>query len=101
MYKDILNKLTNRENMTEKDVFEIISAINNDELTDGQISGFLVALVMKGTSLEETAYIAKAMRKNCIPLKPHITAEMMDTCGSFSSKGRCTGTFGSNRIHGV
>ncbi|NLZ80544.1 MAG: anthranilate phosphoribosyltransferase [Clostridiales bacterium] len=82
MYKDILNKLTNRDNMTEKDVFEIISAINNDELTDGQISGFLVALVMKGTSLEETAYIAKAMRKNCIPLKPDIKAEMMDTCGT-------------------
>lgn len=82
MYKDILNKLTNRENMKEEDVFEIISAINNDKLTEGQISGFLVALVMKGTSLEETAYIAKAMRENCIPLNPNVSAEMMDTCGT-------------------
>ncbi len=82
MYKDILRRLTNKENMTEKDVFEIISAINNDQLTDGQISGFLVALVMKGTSLEETAYIAGAMRENCIPLRPNITEEMMDTCGT-------------------
>lgn len=82
MYKTILNKLTNRENMTEEDVSQIISAINNDELTEGQISGFLVAMVMKGTSLSETAYIAKAMRENCIPLKPNITAEMMDTCGT-------------------
>ncbi len=82
MYKGILGKVTNRQDMSEKDVFEIISAINNDELTDGQISGFLVALVMKGTSLEETVYIAKAMRRNCIPLKPNITAEMMDTCGT-------------------
>lgn len=82
MYKDIIKKLTNREDMTEEDVFEIISAIKNDELTDGQISGFLVALVMKGTSLDETAFIAEAMRENCIPLKPHVTTEMMDTCGT-------------------
>lgn len=82
MYKDILNKLTNREDMTEEDVFEIITAINNDELSEGQISGFLVALVMKGTSLEETSYIAKAMRENCIPLKPRVEVEMMDTCGT-------------------
>ncbi len=82
MYKDILQKLTNRENMTEEEVFEIISDINADKLTEGQISGFLVALVMKGTTLDEIAYIAKAMRKNCIPLSPKISAEMMDTCGT-------------------
>lgn len=82
MYKDILRKLTNREDMTEEDVFEIITGIKNGQLTDGQISGFLVALVMKGTSLEETAYIAKAMRENCIPLKPAVNSAMMDTCGT-------------------
>lgn len=82
MYKDILQKLTNREDMSERDVFEIISDINNDRLTDGQISGFLVALVMKGATLEETAYIAKAMRKNCVPLRPKVAADMMDTCGT-------------------
>ena len=82
MYKDILQKLTNRENMTEEEVLEIISDINADKLTEGQISGFLVALVMKGATLEEVAYIAKAMRKNCIPLTPNTAAEMMDTCGT-------------------
>lgn len=82
MYKDILNKLTNRQDLNQEDVREIITAINNDELTEGQISGFLVALVMKGTSLEETAYIAEAMRENCVPLKPQVQEEMMDTCGT-------------------
>lgn len=82
MYSEILQKLINHENMTEDEVLEIISDINADKLTEGQISGFLVALVMKGTTLEEIAYIAKAMRKNCIPLAPHISAEMMDTCGT-------------------
>lgn len=82
MYKDILNKLTNRQNLNKEEIAEIISAINRDELTEGQISGFLVALVMKGTSLEETAYIARAMRENCVPLRPNVTEAMMDTCGT-------------------
>lgn len=82
MYKNILQKLTNGQDMTEAEVCSIIEAINNDELTEGQISGFLVALVMKGTSLEETAAFAKAMRNVCVPLKPKVSAEMMDTCGT-------------------
>lgn len=82
MYKDILNKLTNGANLNENEVTEIISDIREDKLTEGQISGFLVALVMKGTTLEETAYIAKAMRKNCIPITPNVGSEMMDTCGT-------------------
>ncbi len=82
MYKDILNKLTNNVNLNEAEVAEIISDIREDKLTEGQISGFLVALVMKGTTLEETAYIAKAMRENCIPIRPAVSAETMDTCGT-------------------
>ena len=82
MYKDILNKLTNGINMSEEEVLEIITDIREDRLTEGQISGFLVALVMKGTTLEETAYIAKAMRENCIPVRPKKVASMMDTCGT-------------------
>ncbi len=87
MYKDILAKLTKNENMSEQDVFEIISDINRDALTEGQISGFLVSLLMKGTTIEETAYIAKAMRENCIPLHPQVSAEMMDTCGTGGGLG--------------
>lgn len=82
MYKDILGKLTRNENLTEAEVCEIINDINEDKLTEGQISGFLVALLMKGTTLDETAYIANAMRNVCVPLKPSVSAEMMDTCGT-------------------
>jgi len=82
MYKDILGKLTRKENLTKEDVYEIIQDINEDKLTEGQISGFLVALLMKGTTLEETTYIASAMRNVCVPLRPNVSAEMMDTCGT-------------------
>lgn len=82
MYKDILGKLTRNENLTKEDIYEIINDINEDKLTEGQISGFLVALLMKGTTLDETANIANAMRSVCVPLKPNVSSEMMDTCGT-------------------
>ena len=82
MYKTILQKITCGQNLTKSEVEEVIQAINNDELTEGQISGFLVALVMKGSTLEEITYIAEAMRKVCVPLHPNVKHEMMDTCGT-------------------
>ncbi|MDR2710510.1 MAG: anthranilate phosphoribosyltransferase, partial [Burkholderiales bacterium] len=66
----------------ETEVSELIAAINKGAISDVQIAGFQVALLMKGASLKEIAYIAKAMRDNCVPLKPKVTSEMMDTCGT-------------------
>ncbi len=82
MYKDILTKVTTGQKLTEQEIFELIAAIRNDEITDVQIAGFQVGLLMKGTSLEELAAFAKAMRANCVPLKPNVGAELMDTCGT-------------------
>jgi len=82
MYKDILAKTTAGLELSEPEIFELINAINNNEVSDVQIAGFQVALLMKGASLQETAYIAKAMRENCVPLRPNITEETMDTCGT-------------------
>ena len=82
MYKDILTKVTTGQKLTEQEIFELIAAIRNDEITDVQIAGFQVGLLMKGTSLDELAAFAKAMRANCVPLKPNVSAELMDTCGT-------------------
>lgn len=82
MYKDIMTKITTGQELSEQEIFELIGAINNNEVTDVQIAGFQVALLMKGASLAEIAAIAKAMRQNCVPLKPKVTAELMDTCGT-------------------
>ena len=82
MYKEILEKITTRQELLEAEIFELIAAINKGTISDVQIAGFQVALLMKGASLKETAYIAKAMRSNCIPLRPDVTEELMDTCGT-------------------
>ena len=82
MYKEILTKVTAGQKLTEKEIFDLIAAINRDEITDVQIAGFQVGLLMKGTSPEELAAFAKAMRQNCVPLRPKVSAETMDTCGT-------------------
>ena len=82
MYRKILGKTTSHQELSETEVFELIGAINKGEVSDVQIAGFQVALLMKGASLKETAYIAKAMRANCVPLRPKTREELMDTCGT-------------------
>ena len=82
MYKTIMSKATNHQELSEQEIFELIRSINNNEVSDVQIAGFQVALLMKGASLEEIAYIAKAMRENCIPLRPKVKEDLMDTCGT-------------------
>jgi anthranilate phosphoribosyltransferase len=82
MYKNILSKATTHQELNEEEIFELISAIRNDEVSDVQIAGLQVALLMKGATLQEISLIARAMRENCIPLKPRVNNDLMDTCGT-------------------
>ncbi len=82
MYKNILSKLTTRQDLTEQEISDLISTIARDEISDVQISGFQVALLMKSPTLSETVAIARAMRDNCVQLKPKVSAPLMDTCGT-------------------
>ncbi len=81
MYKTILGKITAGQELSNEEISALISQIRNGEVSDVQIAGFQVALLMKGASLKEIAYIAKAMRENCVPLRPKVEG-MMDTCGT-------------------
>ncbi len=81
MYKEILGKVTTNQELAQSEVAGLIASIREGTVSDVQIAGFQVALLMKGASLKEIAYIAKAMRDNCVPLRPNV-AEAMDTCGT-------------------
>jgi anthranilate phosphoribosyltransferase len=82
MYKNVLSKVTSRQELTEQEIGGLISAINSGDVSNVQIAGFQVALLMKGASREEILYIARAMRDNCVPLHPQVSGELMDTCGT-------------------
>ena len=82
MIKTILQKLTNQQDLTAEEAYNLIVAIKHDELSDVQIAGFQVALLMKGPTLTEIAAIAKSMRDNCVQIHCSADGDLMDTCGT-------------------
>ncbi len=80
--KPILSKLTENFDLERNEIYDVIDAINAGQLTDVQIAGFLVGLLSKGPSIKEVAFIAQAMRKNCIPMGVPVGTELTDTCGT-------------------
>lgn len=38
---------------------------------------------MKGPTIDEIAALARAMRDHCKPIRPRVTGELLDTCGTF------------------
>lgn len=63
--------------------------IMNGEATSAQIAGFLVALRMKGESVEEITGLAQAMRSKATHIEPS-RRPLVDTCGT---GGDASGTF--------
>jgi len=82
MIRNALGKLTQHQNLSEREVFDFVEAMRDDAVTDVQIAGFLVALLMKGPSIDEVAYIARAMRANCIQIRPRVAGDLVDMCGT-------------------
>ena len=82
MIQNVLKKLTAKEDLTAEEAYSLIVAIDRDELSDVQIAGFQVALLMKGPTLTEITAIAQAMRDHCRSISPRVGGELMDTCGT-------------------
>lgn len=82
MIQAALRRLTIGEQLPEEEIFQIISGIRKGEISDVQIAGFLVALLMKGPTIREVASIARAMRANCEQISPRVKGELIDTCGT-------------------
>lgn len=82
MFKESLGKLTQGEELTAGEVTEFVEDMRDDVVSDVQIAGFLVALLMKGPTVDEVAAIARAMRANCVQIKPNVEGKLMDMCGT-------------------
>lgn len=82
MIRNSLGKLTQNQNLSEREIFDLVEAMRDGAVTDVQIAGFLVALLMKGPSIDEVAYIARAMRANCVQIRPRVDGDLVDMCGT-------------------
>jgi len=104
MIKEAIQKVVNKENLSEKEMIEVMTEIMTGEATEAQIASFLTALRMKGETVEEITAAAKVLRQFVTPVKLtkgqlinldrddiNIDYEtIVDTCGT---GGDCTKTF--------
>lgn len=81
--------LMERRNLFEEEMVSVMRQIMTGEATPAQIGGFLIALRMKGETVEEVASAATVMRE--LSTKVPVKAEhLVDTCGT---GGDASGSF--------
>lgn len=68
--------------LTEEAAHEAMAAIMDGQVTPAQLAGFLVAMRMKGETIEELTGFARAMRERCALISPTVTGRLTDTCGT-------------------
>jgi anthranilate phosphoribosyltransferase len=81
---EALHKVARRENLSEQEAAEVLGEILRGEATPALISGLLVALRMKGETVDEVVGFARAMRAAAakVELTTVEPASLVDTCGT-------------------
>lgn len=79
--KQALNTVVNRIDLSTDEMISVMRDVMTGGATPAQIGAFLVALRMKGETLDEITGAATVMRE--LATKVHITADyLVDTCGT-------------------
>jgi anthranilate phosphoribosyltransferase len=84
-----LARLMRGENLSCSEASAFLESLLDGAATDGQIAAALVALAIKGETVDELTGIAAAMRSRAVPLHPR-HERFLDTAGTGSS---CAKTF--------
>jgi anthranilate phosphoribosyltransferase len=80
--KDALHLLLDRVDLTHAQMLELMHQVMSGELTPAQIAGILVALRMKGETVDEIAAAAEVMRELSTKVKIAADEHLVDTCGT-------------------
>ena len=76
-----INQVIGGNNLSTDDMASVMNTIMTGSATDAQIGGLLVALRMKGETVDEIAGAASVMRE--LSTKVNVSAEnLVDTCGT-------------------
>jgi len=98
---DALHRIANhRQSLTREEAHAVMTEVLTGQCSDAQIAALLVALHMKGETVEEIVGFAEAIRAAAIPLELHSNSvldasgtgrdALVDTCGT---GGDASGTF--------
>jgi len=72
--------VNDRRDLKEEEASSAIHEVFNGEATPAQLGAFLIALRMKGESVDEITGLAKAMREHS--LRVEVEGPLLDTCGT-------------------
>ncbi|HQR51382.1 MAG TPA: anthranilate phosphoribosyltransferase [Methylophilaceae bacterium] len=77
-----LHKLLARADLTHGEMLEVMHQIMHGEYTSAQMAGVLVALRMKGETVDEIAAAAEVMRALSTKVEVATDEHLVDTCGT-------------------
>lgn len=81
MIADLVRKAADRQDLSADEAQAAMSAIMDGEATPAQIAAFLVAMRMKGETVDEVTAFARVMRAHVLPVKTS-RRPLVDTCGT-------------------
>ncbi len=87
--KEALACLLEGQSLSETDAETVMEQIMRGDATPAQIGGFLIALRLKGETVDEITGFARAMRRNAVAIRPR-RQPLVDTCGTGGDE---SGTF--------
>ncbi|MCK5507304.1 MAG: anthranilate phosphoribosyltransferase, partial [Desulfobacterales bacterium] len=81
MFRENLQKIIQRNDLSEAEMSQMITEIFSGNVTDTQIAAFMAALATKGETFEELAGAARAMRRKALRIQVS-SPNVVDTCGT-------------------
>lgn len=82
MFKDALNQLLNRQDLSHDQMLAVMQQVMGGELTTAQISALLIALRLKGETVDEITAAATVMRQLSTKVNIKDATHLVDTCGT-------------------
>ena len=81
MIKEALAKVLLNESLDVSEAFDVMNFIMTGQATDAQIAGFLIALKLKGESVDEVTGFVKSMRTQMVKINLN-DKNAIDGCGT-------------------
>jgi anthranilate phosphoribosyltransferase len=82
MFKNVLNQLLAGNDLSHAQMLSVMQQVMGGELNEAQIAAFLIALRVKGETVDEIAAAATVMRQLSTKVTINDTAHLVDTCGT-------------------
>lgn len=80
--QEAIRSVTSGSCLSTGETRSVFNQIMGGEATDAQIAAFIVALRMKGETVDEITGAAEVMREKATPVLPENTEHVVDTCGT-------------------